>query len=59
MSMTTHPRLVRRTTLATGGATLESHDPDAPVAWTREDTLFVVLLVAAIMFCGGIGLFAL
>lgn len=40
-------------------AAVGPHDPDQPIEWQREDTLFVVLLVAAITFCSGIGLFAL
>lgn len=40
-------------------AAVRPHDPDQPLEWQREDTLFVVLLVAAITFCSGIGLFAL
>jgi hypothetical protein len=55
---TTHPRLVpARGTASAAAAT--SHDPDQPLEWQREDTLFVVLLVAAITFCSGIGVFAL
>ena len=54
-----HPTAGGGASAAAAAMSMSAHDPDRPMEWAREDTLFVVLLVAAIMFCGGIGLFAL
>jgi hypothetical protein len=48
MATATHPNLVQRDRLK----------PKQPEGWTRTDTTFVLMLLAALMFCMGLMKFA-